>query len=127
MSSGQWRKARTALRTGAERLNPTTKTPRHHHRPEPRHRCGGRLKEQLRQLSRIKHPARSQRYLHRWIQRARDSGIRPFIHLARRLEHHFDGIINTIKLGITNGLIEGINAKIRLINAAATDTTPPNH
>lgn len=43
--------------------------------------------------------------------------IRPFVHLARRLEAHFDGIINTIKLGLTNGLIEGINAKIRLINA----------
>ncbi len=118
MSSGQWRKARTALRTGAERLKPErqelldTITTQNHDIG-----TAWRLKEQLRQLFRIKYPARSPRYLRRWIQRARDSGIRPFIHLARRLENHFDGIINTIKLGITNGLIEGINAKIRLINA----------
>jgi len=118
LSSGQWRKARTALRTGAERLKPDrqelldTITTQNHDIG-----AAWRLKEQLRQLFRTKYPARSPRYLRRWIQRARDSGIRPFIHLARRLEHHFDGIINTIKLGITNGLIEGINAKIRLINA----------
>lgn len=118
MSPGQWRKARTALRTGAERLNPA----RHNlvdAITTQNHDIGTawRLKEQLRQLFRIKHPARSPRYLRRWIQRATDSGIRPFVLLARRLENHFDGIINSIKLGITNGLIEGINAKIRLINA----------
>jgi transposase len=118
MSSGQWRRARTALRTGAERLNPTrhdlvaTITTQNQDIG-----TAWRLKEQLRQLFRTVHPARSPRYLRRWIRRARDSGIRPFQHLARRLEQHFDGIINTIKLGITNGLIEGINAKIRLINA----------
>ncbi|OFB38314.1 hypothetical protein BA059_16030 [Mycolicibacterium sp. (ex Dasyatis americana)] len=83
------------------------------------------MKEQLRQLFRITHPARASRYLRRWIRRATDSGIRPLIQLARRLDLHFDGIINTIKLGIintiklgiSNALIEGINAKIRLINA----------
>ena len=118
LSSGQWRKARTALRTGAERLNLAR-----HHLVETittqNHDIGTawRLKEQLRQLFRIAHPARAPRYLRRWIRRATDSGIRPFRQLARRLELHFDGIINTIKLGITNGLIEGINAKIRLINA----------
>lgn len=118
MSSGQWRKARTALRTGAERLKPErrelleTITAQNHDIG-----MAWRLKEQLRDLFRTSHPARSARYLRRWIQRARDSDIRPFVHLARRLENHFDGIINTIKLGITNGLIEGINAKIRLINA----------
>lgn len=118
MSSGQWRKARTALRTGAERLNPARYdlvaaiTAQNHDIG-----AAWRLKEQLRQLFRIKHPARAPRYLRRWIQRASDSGIRPFVLLARRLDNHFDGIINTIKLGITNALIEGINAKIRLINA----------
>jgi hypothetical protein len=44
-------------------------------------------------------------------------GASAYATLARRLEHHFDGFISTIKLGITNALIEGINAKIRLINA----------
>jgi transposase len=118
LSSGQWRKARTALRTGAERLNPArghlveTITTQNHDIG-----TAWRMKEQLRQLFRITHPARASRYLRRWIRRATDSGIRPLIQLARRLDLHFDGIINTIKLGISNALIEGINAKIRLINA----------
>ncbi|WP_006241089.1 ISL3 family transposase [Mycolicibacterium tusciae] len=118
MSSGQWRRARTALRTGAERLNPA----RHQlvATITTQNRDIGtawRLKEQLRELFRTAQPGRSPRQLRRWIRRARDSGVRPFQLLARRLEQHFDGIINTIKLGITNALIEGINAKIRLINA----------
>ena len=118
MSSGQWRRARTALRTGAERLNPTRQdlvamiTTQNHDIG-----TAWRLKEQLRELFRTTHPGRSPRQLRRWIHRARDSGVRPFQLLARRLDQHFDGIINTIKLGITNALIEGINAKIRLINA----------
>ncbi len=118
MSSGAWRKARTSLRTGVERLNPAR------HRlvitiTNQNHDIGTawRLKEQLRQLFRSPYPARSPRRLRRWIDRARHSGVVPFQHLARKLEQHFDGIINTIKLGITNALIEGINAKIRLINA----------
>lgn len=118
LSSGQWRKARTALRTGAERLNPTrghlvrTITAQNHAIG-----TAWRMKEQLRQLFRIADPARAPRYLRRWIQRAAASGIRPLVQLARRLELHFDGIIATIELGISNALIEGINAKIRLINA----------
>ena len=106
------------MRTGAERLNPTRHTLIEVITTQ-NHDIGTawRLKEQLRQLFRTTYPARAPRHLRRWIYRARHSGIPPFQHLARRLEHHFDGIINTIKLGITNALIEGINAKIRLINA----------
>ncbi len=57
MSSGQWRKARTALRTGAERLKPDrqelldTITAQNHDIG-----AAWRLKEQLRQLFRIRHP-----------------------------------------------------------------------
>ncbi|VBA48022.1 hypothetical protein LAUMK191_01058 [Mycobacterium attenuatum] len=75
MSSGQWRKARTALRTGAEHLKPdrqellATITTQNHDIG-----AAWRLKEQLRQLFWITYPARPPRYLRRWIQRARDSG-----------------------------------------------------
>jgi len=41
----------------------------------------------------------------------------PSFTLARRLEVYFEEIITPIELGISNALIEGINAKIRLINA----------
>ncbi|WP_419722127.1 transposase [Rhodococcus globerulus] len=39
------------------------------------------------------------------------------IGLARRIEAHLNGIVAAIELGVSNGLIEGINSKIRLINA----------
>ena len=39
--------------------------------------------------------------------------------LAARVEHHFNGFINTVHKGLSNSRLEGINAKIRLINARA--------
>lgn len=118
MSRGQWRRARTALRTGAERLT----SARHHlvtTITAQNHDIGAawRLKEQLREIFQKAQPGSASRRLRRWINRAADSGIRPLVQLSRRIDNHFDGIINTIRLGLTNGLIEGINAKIRLINA----------
>ncbi len=129
---GNGEKARTALRTGAERLNPPTRHDLVATITAQNHDIGTawRLKEQLRDLFRIAHPpARSPpRRLRRWIQRARDSGIRPpFEHLARRLEQHFDGIINTIKLGITNGSSRASTPRSASSTPAATAITPPNH
>ncbi len=43
--------------------------------------------------------------------------INAFVGLAQRLEVYFEEVIAAIELGISNALIEGINAKIRLINA----------
>ena len=37
--------------------------------------------------------------------------------MAKRLQVYFDAVIAAIELGISDALIEGINAKIRLINA----------
>ena len=52
-----------------------------------------------------------------WITAAKRSRINAFTALAKRFEVYFDDIIAAIELGISNALIEGINAKIRLINA----------
>ncbi len=75
------------------------------------------LKEQLRDVYRIEHHRRRRQYLRRWITAAKRSRINAFVALARRLEVYFEEIITAIELGISNALIEGINAKIRLINA----------
>ncbi|MFN8033367.1 MAG: transposase [Mycobacterium sp.] len=40
-----------------------------------------------------------------------------FVSLSKRFQKYFDSILAAIELGISNALIEGINAKIRLINA----------
>jgi len=57
-------------------------------------------------------PGRSEQSLANFYGR-----INAFVALAKRLEVYFEEVIAAIELGISNALIEGINAKIRLINA----------
>ena len=52
-----------------------------------------------------------------WITAAKRSRIPAFTALGKRLQEHFEAVIAAVELGISNALIEGINAKIRLINA----------
>ena len=110
---------RWALRTGENKLsadkralvNQIARTNRHIGR-------AWTLKEQLRDIYRIDHPPGGARhYLRRWITAAKRSRINAFVGLAKRLEVYFEAVIAAIELGISNALIEGINAKIRLINA----------
>jgi len=119
MTPAQWRSTRWALRIGANKLtddkralvNQITRTNR---------RIGRAwiLKEQLRDLYRIDHPPGGARtHLRRWITAAKRSRINAFIALAKRLEVYFEAVIAAIELGISNALIESINAKVRLINA----------
>ncbi len=119
MSTPDWKATRWALRTGENKLtdhkralvNQITRTNRRIGR-------AWTLKEQLRDVYRIEHPPGGARqYLRRWITAAKRSRINAFVHLAKRLEVYFEEIITAIELGISNALIEGINAKIRLINA----------
>lgn len=44
------------------------------------------------------------------------SKLKPFVNLARRLLKNFDGIVAAVEHGLSNSRLEGINAKIRLIN-----------
>jgi transposase len=119
MTPAQWRSTRWALRTGENKLtddkralvNQIARTNRHIGR-------AWTLKEQLRDLYRIHHPPGGARtHLRRWITAAKRSRINAFVALAKRLQVYFEPVISAIELGISNALIEGINAKIRLINA----------
>lgn len=119
MTTAQWRAGRWALRTGENKLtddkralvNQIARTNRHIGR-------AWTLKEQLRDLYRTDHsPGGARQHLRRWITAAKRSRIGAFVNLAKRLEVYFDAVIAAVELGISNALIEGINAKIRLINA----------
>lgn len=85
------------------------------------HRRIGRawaLKEQARDLYRYDHePGVARQLLKAWITAAKRSRIPSFVALGKRFAQHFEPILAAIELGISNALIEGINAKIRLINA----------
>lgn len=119
MSSAQWRKTRWALRTGENKLtddkralvNQITRLNRRIGR-------AWALKEQFRDLYRFDHqPGVARRLLKAWITAAKRSRIPVFVSLGKRFHEHFEPILAAIELGISNALIEGINAKIRLINA----------
>lgn len=73
------------------------------------------LKEELRDLYRIVPPNRAAAYLTRWIRRAWNSGHRAMITLGNRIAAHYDGIVAAAENQLSNGRLEGINTKIRVI------------
>jgi transposase len=110
------RRARYALRIGAEKLKPEQHAFVAGLRRD-RYRLfrAWELKEQLRGLYRGVTVEDAAGYLKAWITRALRSRINAFINLARKLRRHFDIIIASIHHGLSNARLEGINAKIRVI------------
>jgi transposase len=111
-----WRTTRVALRSGAEHL-----TDEHRAILKALRRdryCLYRaweLKEGLRDLYRTIHPDDAPVYLKRWTTSALRSRIPAFKNLARQIRRNHDQIIAAVQLGLSNARLEGINAKIRLI------------
>ncbi len=60
-------------------------------------------------------PADAIEQLDRWTTRALRSRLAPFIKAARTMRDRRGIIINTIEQRISNGRVEGINTKVRLI------------
>lgn len=114
----QFRKDRYLLRAGNENLDEQQKAAldvlRRSHEQIGR---GYELKEGLRGLFRDVAPDQAKAYLDGWISEAGDSGLPAFVQLARRITKHYDGVLNAVQLGLSNSRLEGINGKIRLINA----------
>jgi transposase len=75
---------------------------------------GYRLKEIFEDFWKIKDPQEAESYLAFWCDFAIDSKIQPFIRLTNTIKAHWRGIVNYIKSKISNGILEGINAKIQL-------------
>ena len=77
------------------------------------------LREELRLLYHLPDPALAPAHLDAWLAWASRSRLRPFVRLARTLREHRDGILAAIRLGLSNGRLEGLNSKIRLISHRA--------
>jgi transposase len=77
------------------------------------------LREELRLLYHLRDPALAPAHLDAWLAWAARSRLRPFVRLARTLRAHRDGILAAIRLGLSNGRLEGLNSKIRLISHRA--------
>jgi transposase len=74
------------------------------------------LKEQLRHLYHLEEPARAGEHLAAWLAWASRSKLKPFVKLARTIREHRDGILTAIDLGLSNGRLEGLNSKVRLLS-----------
>ena len=74
------------------------------------------LKEELRVLYQLADPALAPAHLDAWHAWASRSRLRPFVKLARTIRRHRAGILAAIRLGLSNGRLEGLNSRIRLIS-----------
>jgi transposase len=74
------------------------------------------LREELRLLYHLDDPTLAPAHLDAWLIWASRSRLAPFVRLARTLRTHRDGILAAIRLGLSNGHLEGVNSKIRLIS-----------
>jgi transposase len=74
------------------------------------------LKEELRLLYQLDDPRLAPAHLDAWLAWATRSRLRPFIKLARTIRRHRAGILAAIRLGLSNGRLEGLNSRIRLIS-----------
>jgi len=53
--------------------------------------------------------------LHGWIAWASRSKLAPFVRVARTLRKHLHGILGYLNTGLSNGRVEGLNGKARVI------------
>jgi transposase len=75
------------------------------------------LKEELRALYGDEVPAhRAGEHLDAWLAWASRSKLAPFVRLARTIREHRDGVLDAVRLGLSNGRLEGLNSRVRLIS-----------
>lgn len=73
------------------------------------------LKELLATVLGRKQLWRARRDLQAWLAWASRSRLKPFVRLARTIRRYKEGILAYIELRLTNGLVEGLNNKIRVV------------
>ena len=60
--------------------------------------------------------AQAEEDLKAWLKWAARSRLRPFVRLGRTIRKHFDGVLAFIETRLSNGRLEGMNNKIRLLS-----------
>ena len=77
------------------------------------------LKDDLKRLWTYRTPAAARRWWRGWYARAMESGLRPLIRFAEGIAARLDGVINHCRYPLNNGLLEGINNKIKVLKRIA--------
>jgi transposase len=73
------------------------------------------LKESLARGMEYRQPARAAEHLTAWCQWARRSKLKSFVRLSKTVRRHQPGIVAYTQTGLSNGVVEGLNNKIRLV------------
>ena len=92
---------------------------------DPRLHRGYLLKEGLRVVFSLD-PAEAPAALDKWIGWARRCRIPAFVALQRRIVKHKNAILAAIEHGLSNGRIESVNTKIRLLTRIAFGFKSPD-
>jgi transposase len=74
------------------------------------------LHDQLRAIYRTRDPGQADELLAAWTEMAAGSGLAPFVKLAATIDHHREGILAAIRLGLSNGRVEAMNSTVRLLS-----------
>jgi transposase len=77
------------------------------------------LKETLAGALDYRQPKRAYDALIAWLNWASRSRLQPFVKAARTLRAHLPGILAYIRHRLTNGIVEGLNTKLRVISQRA--------
>ncbi len=77
------------------------------------------LKEDLRRFWAYRSTAWAGAHLLQWLWRASHSRLPPFQRFARMVRAHLDGILVWTKLRVSNGALEGMNNKVKVISHRA--------
>jgi len=77
------------------------------------------LKESLAQGLDYRQRKRAEEHLDGWAQWASHSKLKPFVKLSRTIRRFKEGILAYVSTGLSNGVVEGLNNKIRLITRRA--------
>lgn len=73
------------------------------------------LKETLAAALDYRQPKRARDALREWLAWASRSRLKPFVKAGRTIRKHLDGILAYIKGRMSNGLVEGINNRMRMV------------
>ena len=57
--------------------------------------------------------------LEAWLAWASRSRLKPFVKFARTIRKHKSGVLAALKLGLSNGRLEALNSKVRLLSHRA--------
>ena len=78
--------------------------------------AGSKPSRSTRALYRLPDPGQAPALFEAWLEAARGSGRVHFQRLAATLERFRTGILAAVELGLSNGRLEGLNSKVRLLS-----------